>query len=179
MAAAPQWEWPPLSTLPGWATAVADLWEATIAGIVTTPQSRQVGRRRVGMTQIERHFPVCFTLDAPTCTICLSTVYAHEPCRRTKCGHQFHADCIMKWWTREKGRLLCCPTCRTTQRIARLVNSEQMEEPWRPKGLPVQEALQQQQGGQLPQQGQRPHRRRQQQQQSWVDEFRELLSSWS
>jgi len=163
-------EWPPPpSALPGWMTAAEDWWEATMAGIATTPRTRQVARRRVGIKQIERHFPVCYTRDAPMCTICLSVVHAHEPCRRTKCGHEFHADCIMNWWTREKGRLLCCPTCRTTQRIARVISTEQTEEPRRPKGLPAQEALQQQQRGQQEQQ---------QQSQSWADEFWELFSDW-
>mmetsp|Transcript_73528 Transcript_73528/g.142227 ORF Transcript_73528/g.142227 Transcript_73528/m.142227 type:complete len:183 (-) Transcript_73528:243-791(-) len=175
-------EWPRRSTVPGWVMAIEDLWEATLAGMATTTRTRQaaVARRRVGVAQIERHFPAHYTLNGPTCTICLSVVHADGLCRQTKCGHQFHADCIMKWWTQEKGRPLCCPTCRTTQRVARVVDSEETQETRCPKRPQAQEACQQQQGRQQQQQQSFWGRDEPQepQQQSLADDIWETLASW-
>jgi len=72
----------------------------------------------VSTKAIDRLFPVCFTASSPHCAICLSEIGAPEPCRKTTCKHEFHADCIMKWWTRETGKVLNCPTCRKVQKVA-------------------------------------------------------------
>merc|ERR1719195_1318038 len=66
---------------------------------------------------IEEHFPTYSSDRGSTCAVCLSTVEANEPCRSTMCGHEFHGDCIMKWWTQEEGKVLCCPVCREVQRV--------------------------------------------------------------
>merc|ERR1719362_1112717 len=74
-------------------------------------------KKLVCSTEIEEHFPAFTSEHAPTCAVCLSTVEINQPCRRTKCGHEFHGDCIMKWWTQEEGKVLCCPVCREVQRV--------------------------------------------------------------
>jgi len=74
-------------------------------------------KKLVCTTEIEEHFPVFASDHAPMCAVCLSVVEADEPCRRTKCGHEFHGDCIMRWWTQEEGKVLCCPVCREVQRV--------------------------------------------------------------
>jgi len=98
----------------------------------TAPSSderRLVCRKAVGVVKIEGHFPVCFTKGSPTCAICLSTIESTDPCRKTTCNHEFHADCIMKWWTKEKGKLVDCPTCREAQRVAVKVRQVNLEVP--------------------------------------------------
>jgi len=97
------------------AESVARLPAATTAS--SSDEKRPVRRKAVSIVEIEGHFPVCFTKNHPTCAICLSPIEATDPCRKTKCNHEFHADCIMKWWTKEKGKVLNCPTCREAQRV--------------------------------------------------------------
>merc|ERR1719507_1449659 len=75
-------------------------------------------RMKIGIQEIEGHFPIYFTTTSPHCAICLSEIQASEPCRKTTCKHEFHADCIMKWWTKEKGKVLNCPTCREAQKVS-------------------------------------------------------------
>jgi len=74
--------------------------------------------RGFGRKELEQHFPICFTTSSPTCAICLSTITSNEPCRVTTCNHEFHADCIMKWWTKEVGRVVDCPVCRVLQKVS-------------------------------------------------------------
>jgi len=95
--------------------AAAQMPAATVAP--SSVERRPVRRRAVNIGQIEGHFPLCFTRGSPTCTICLSTIEATSPCRKTTCNHEFHADCIMTWWTKEKGKVINCPTCRQNQRV--------------------------------------------------------------
>merc|ERR1740123_1924526 len=97
----------------------------------TTPleaEQQLACREVVSFSEIERHFPIFFPKGSPTCVICLATIEKTDPCRKTTCNHEFHADCIMKWWTKEQGSLLNCPTCRETQCVTvtrvRQVNSE-------------------------------------------------------
>jgi len=66
---------------------------------------------------IADHFPTCCVGEGMTCAICLSAIHKQDLCRKTSCNHIFHAECIMKWWTREVGNLLCCPLCRERQRV--------------------------------------------------------------
>mmetsp|Transcript_32229 Transcript_32229/g.63499 ORF Transcript_32229/g.63499 Transcript_32229/m.63499 type:complete len:165 (+) Transcript_32229:95-589(+) len=101
---------------------------------------RQIARRKVvSFSEIERHFPICFTKGSPTCAICLTTIEETDPCRKTKCNHEFHADCIMKWWTKERGCLLNCPICREpqsvtvkkmTSEVRQTQQREQCRKPW-------------------------------------------------
>jgi len=79
---------------------------------------KKVRRKVVSILEIEGHFPICYTTSSPTCPICLHEITAHEPCRKTTCQHEFHADCIMKWWTKERGKVLNCPTCREAQKVS-------------------------------------------------------------
>merc|ERR1740123_1487774 len=79
---------------------------------------KNVRKTVVSMQEIESHFPVYYTASSPHCAICLSEIDASEPCRKTTCKHEFHADCIMKWWTKERGKLLNCPTCREAQKVS-------------------------------------------------------------
>merc|ERR1712187_677647 len=94
---------------------------------------QQCMERVIGKEEIDRHFPTVLgadlvnlgngtpTREAPTrtqahvtrtCAVCLLLVTGEEPCKSLHCGHYFHADCILKWWTHEPRRLLTCPMCR-------------------------------------------------------------------
>jgi len=85
-----------------------------------TRQNRQRSSRRVvTAADVEEHFPTFYTEEEPTCAVCLSTVEVDEPCRRTQCGHEFHADCIMQWWTHKPRKVLRCPICRRRQHVKR------------------------------------------------------------
>mmetsp|Transcript_82865 Transcript_82865/g.160148 ORF Transcript_82865/g.160148 Transcript_82865/m.160148 type:complete len:165 (-) Transcript_82865:401-895(-) len=77
-----------------------------------------VRRQVVNSREIELHFPVCFTESSNVCAICLSEIGASDPCRRTTCKHEFHADCITKWWTKRRGKPLNCPVCREIQKVS-------------------------------------------------------------
>jgi len=79
---------------------------------------KPVRKRVVSIQEIEGHFPIYYTDTSPHCAICLSEIQASEPCRRTTCNHEFHAACIIKWWTKEKGKVLNCPTCREAQKVS-------------------------------------------------------------
>mmetsp|Transcript_79508 Transcript_79508/g.157524 ORF Transcript_79508/g.157524 Transcript_79508/m.157524 type:complete len:180 (-) Transcript_79508:108-647(-) len=110
-------------------------------------QPRQVGskqpvRRTVFNAQdIEDHFPTFYTEGGTTCAICLSVIDKSDLCRKTSCGHTFHAECIMKWWTREMGKVLCCPVCRKHQRIR--VNKARWASNNNCRGLPNQSCTRQ------------------------------------
>merc|ERR1719362_337666 len=118
------------------ADSIAQIPVATTAPI--NAQRKPVRRKAVSVSEIEGHFPISFTNLSTTCAICLTTIEETDPCRKTKCNHEFHADCIMKWWTKEKGKVLNCPTCREAQRVTvskvRQVNLEarQKEQACRP-----------------------------------------------
>ena len=44
------------------------------------------------------------------CVICCCTVEKGEKCKRLKCKHKFHSECIDNWLKRE----LSCPVCRSS-----------------------------------------------------------------
>lgn len=65
--------------------------------------------------RIKKSFPVGFIKGKPTCVICLLDI---DHCgRKLQCGHCFHAECIMTWWTLVPRIVVTCPTCRRPQTI--------------------------------------------------------------
>jgi len=85
----------------------------------TLPALRKPVRKKVvSVLEIEGHFPISFTESGSVCPICLVEIGALDPCRKTTCNHEFHADCIMKWWTKERNKTLNCPTCREGQKVS-------------------------------------------------------------
>jgi len=79
---------------------------------------QSVCKKLFNIQEIEGLFPTYFTATSPHCAICLAEIQASEPCRKTTCRHEFHADCIMKWWTTETGKTLICPACRDAQIVS-------------------------------------------------------------
>lgn len=77
---------------------------------------REDAKRRVDAAEIDRRFPGTTVDDEPTCAVCLLQVELDEVCRVTDCGHAFHADCILQWWTHKPRTVLRCPECRQKQR---------------------------------------------------------------
>jgi len=59
------------------------------------------------------------------CVICLCCVDLGDSCRTLQCGHTFHADCIMEWWTHSPRSSVTCPTCRRRQSIESEVADDQ------------------------------------------------------
>jgi hypothetical protein len=43
------------------------------------------------------------------CCICLEAFDEKNPAKLTKCGHEYHLQCIMQWYQRNS----CCPMCGT------------------------------------------------------------------
>jgi len=43
------------------------------------------------------------------CCICLEAFDENNPAKLTKCGHEYHLQCIMQWYQRNS----CCPMCGT------------------------------------------------------------------
>mmetsp|Transcript_99342 Transcript_99342/g.289931 ORF Transcript_99342/g.289931 Transcript_99342/m.289931 type:complete len:183 (-) Transcript_99342:94-642(-) len=77
----------------------------------------------IGKEAIERRFPVqkmgpgTQYLEESTCAVCLEAIAEAQPCRRLQCGHSFHADCILEWWTHVPRTSLECPVCKRRQRV--------------------------------------------------------------
>jgi len=78
---------------------------------------RESRRKKMTEEEINQRFPVTRQEGEPTCVVCLSTIEADDKCRVTQCGHAFHADCLVQWWTHKPKRILRCPICRTRQRL--------------------------------------------------------------
>jgi len=76
----------------------------------------EVPKQQIDAAEIDRRFPGTTVDDEPTCTICLLQVELDEVCRVIDCGHVFHADCILQWWTHKPHAVLRCPVCRQKQR---------------------------------------------------------------
>jgi len=91
---------------------------AASSGAQQNGAKKPVRKKVVSIQESEGHFPIYYTATSPHCAICLSEIEASEPCRQTTCKHEFHADCIMKWWTKERGKVLNCPTCREAQKVS-------------------------------------------------------------
>jgi len=53
----------------------------------------------------------------PNCTVCLCEVEVDEESITTQCGHTFHKDCVLQWWTHKPRSSIRCPTCRTKQKL--------------------------------------------------------------
>jgi hypothetical protein len=80
-------------------------------------------RRIVTEEDIREHMPPA-ELPArsgsmPTCVVCLSAIEVGQEAITTQCGHLFHADCIVQWWTYRRLRTIRCPTCRKKQKVRR------------------------------------------------------------
>jgi len=71
----------------------------------------------IGRAAIEKHFPVSYSKDGNPCVVCLLDIEEHEPGRRLQCGHEFHADCIVDWWTHTPRLILECPLCKCKQTL--------------------------------------------------------------
>jgi len=71
----------------------------------------------IGMSAIEKHFPMSYSNKGDLCTVCLLDIEGHEQVRRLQCGHEFHAGCIADWWTHRPRTALECPLCRCKQRL--------------------------------------------------------------
>lgn len=86
---------------------------------IVDPQ--QCVARVIGKEEIDRQFPTLCGADvvkatiSSTCVVCLLPVTFEEPCKNLQCGHFFHAECILRWWTHEPRYLLTCPMCRQPQ----------------------------------------------------------------
>mmetsp|Transcript_32235 Transcript_32235/g.63507 ORF Transcript_32235/g.63507 Transcript_32235/m.63507 type:complete len:179 (-) Transcript_32235:189-725(-) len=97
-------------------------YEVTVPPVFDQPgggkEPVRVREQVVNLQEIEIHFPVSFNESSDVCAICLFEIGASDPCRRTTCKHAFHADCIIKWWTKEKGKPLNCPVCREIQKVS-------------------------------------------------------------
>jgi len=55
--------------------------------------------------------------EQPSCVVCLCEVDVDEESITTQCGHVFHKECVLQWWTHKPRRSIRCPTCRTKQKI--------------------------------------------------------------
>lgn len=55
--------------------------------------------------------------DQPNCVVCLCEVGVDEDSITTQCGHIYHKECVLQWWTHKPRRCIRCPTCRTKQVI--------------------------------------------------------------
>lgn len=89
-------------------------------------------RKLVTAEMIEQRFPAARTDENPTCVVCLHPVEESELCRKTVCGHTFHADCILEWWMHKPQKTLRCPICRQRQqrnKSAAKATEESREQP--------------------------------------------------
>jgi len=73
--------------------------------------------RTIGKAAIEEHFPVSRSHEGNQCVVCLLDLEENERCRKLQCGHEFHAECIVGWWTHVRRTSLECPLCKRRQRL--------------------------------------------------------------
>lgn len=73
----------------------------------------------VSASEIEDRFPTKQVEGMPEvadiCAICLGNFQKGEGCRRLRCRHVYHAECILEWWTCAPRAVLLCPCCRQLQ----------------------------------------------------------------
>lgn len=69
--------------------------------------------------EIDRELPAIYVSGCPQCVVCLSSVMESELARQLKCGHQFHANCILGWWMYRPQKSLECPVCKQIHQIPR------------------------------------------------------------
>lgn len=79
--------------------AVADAVERTFAAVEASPVSKSGESDR-------------------TCAVCLVDIEEGEARRRLQCGHAFHADCVLCWWTHKPRDSFQCPMCRQKQLLS-------------------------------------------------------------
>jgi len=70
----------------------------------------------IGKEDIERAFPAKIATTEVQCAVCLQSVTGQMG-RRLHCGHEFHADCILEWWTHRPCPAVECPLCRQKQEV--------------------------------------------------------------
>jgi len=100
----------------------------------------------------------------PSCVVCLCEVDVDEESITTQCGHVFHKDCVLQWWTHKPRRSIRCPTCRTKQKIR---SKSRAGSPRSPQVHPV-EARSEGSGGENEQAPAQPSAARQQ---SWLPDL--------
>merc|ERR1712194_88170 len=66
----------------------------------------------IGRAAMESFVPVSCCASRVHCVVCLQHVEMRSSCRVLQCGHAFHPDCILDWWTRRPQSFLLCPTCK-------------------------------------------------------------------
>jgi len=85
--------------------------------------------RTIGKATIEEHFPVSNSHEGNQCVVCLVDIEENEQCRKLQCGHVFHADCIVGWWTHVPRASLECPLCKRKQMLGDEDPEEALEVP--------------------------------------------------
>jgi len=87
-------------------------------------QQQRKNKKAVTSEEILERFPPTKTPrhsddegGQPSCVVCLCEVDVDEECITTQCGHVFHKECVLQWWTHKPRRSIRCPTCRTKQKI--------------------------------------------------------------
>uniref|UniRef100_A0A7S2KS81 RING-type domain-containing protein n=1 Tax=Zooxanthella nutricula TaxID=1333877 RepID=A0A7S2KS81_9DINO len=116
---------------PGITAALACVSISVLAYLVAWHHMRAIGDQQQHQAQRKRHldkavleseFPVQPRLarsgTVPECVVCLDTIQEGDECRVLHCGHVFHAECVMEWWTHAPRRTADCPLCRQDQHVA-------------------------------------------------------------
>lgn len=67
----------------------------------------------VSLHQMSQYFPEELIQGGQQCVICLGDINGKG--RKLQCGHCFHSECIMRWWTYTPRATLECPTCKQKQ----------------------------------------------------------------
>jgi len=86
-------------------------------------QTKRKGKKAVTSEEILERLPPAKTPRAsdgsgqPNCVVCLCEVDVDQDSITTQCGHVFHKECVLQWWTHKPRRSIRCPTCRTKQKI--------------------------------------------------------------
>uniref|UniRef100_A0A7S2VRC1 RING-type domain-containing protein n=1 Tax=Zooxanthella nutricula TaxID=1333877 RepID=A0A7S2VRC1_9DINO len=77
--------------------------------------------KKIAADVLERAFPAqprrSRAGSVTDCMICLDAIDEGCACRVLQCGHVFHAECIMDWWTHAPRETVDCPCCRRSQEV--------------------------------------------------------------
>ena len=87
----------------------SDLWESDRV-LFSTPERMAEEKKIAALNALEKSTFVEQTGFRHECPICLSAMEVNEKLIQTKCGHTYHAPCLMS--AMKSSNSLQCPTCR-------------------------------------------------------------------
>jgi len=110
------------------------------------PQKKRKEKKAVTVQDILERLPPSKTprasegMELDTCVICLEDIEEGQDAITTQCGHTFHQDCVVQWWTHKSRKVIRCPLCITKQKMKGNADASPKASPETAEGLTGDEA---------------------------------------